>query len=492
MLRNEGLIEPKDATSQALLDHVRTVLGRSSLGVVDLALEWLPAGDARVLLLVDQFEEVFRYEPASGTSTPRVEDDAAAFVALLLAAAGAGEVAFDVMLTMRADFIGDCIRFEGLPEAISDGQYLVPRLVREQVEEVIRKPVAKASAKIDHDLVEQLLNDNVREPDALPILQHVLMRIWDRADRDAAGTTKSEDGAPGLADVATPFLHRRLTLDHYRSIGLWKDALSRHANEVMDELEAGPDGPAMAIAVQQVFRALTDVDRAGRAIRRAIPFRQLAEETGCTRAQVRAVLDAMRAEGRAFLRPPDGDEVQEDTIVDIGHEALIRRWRKVQDPDVLDERGKPTGWLRDEERDGQAYRSLLEIAEEGERSGNVAILPTDQATSRWDWWSQLERTEAWTSATGASVRRWSTYSGAASMLLPLSAADRRKNGGAKEERQEERRALEERTAKAERDLLETKAREAERREAMAPYHRDRELFPRRACGRSRVGPLLEL
>lgn len=184
MLTESELVTSEEAGSVALVDHVRATLARSAFGLVDLTREWLPEDGEQLLLLVDQFEEIFRYQPQKGAgATPTIEDEAAAFVALLLTAALADSVPIRVLLTMRADYIGDCIRFEGLPEAISEGQYLVPRLIREQLEAVIRKPVIRAGAMIDHDLVEQLLNDSAKESDALPLLQHVLMQLWEEAGK---------------------------------------------------------------------------------------------------------------------------------------------------------------------------------------------------------------------------------------------------------------------------------------------------------------------
>src|SRR5262249_56209502 len=95
------------------------------------------------------------------------------------------------MITMRSDFIGDCARFHGLPEAVSATQFLVPSLTRDQREDVIRKPIEKAEATIDGALVERLLNDSNDEFD-LPVLQHCLMRIWEKAGLAASPTDTAE------------------------------------------------------------------------------------------------------------------------------------------------------------------------------------------------------------------------------------------------------------------------------------------------------------
>src|SRR5262249_37562036 len=82
--------------------------------------------DENLLILVDQFEEIFRFTP--GTS----QEEADTFVALLLAATQQYEQAIYVVITMRSDFIGDCARFAGLPEAINEALFLTPRLSRGQ------------------------------------------------------------------------------------------------------------------------------------------------------------------------------------------------------------------------------------------------------------------------------------------------------------------------------------------------------------------------
>jgi len=66
-----------------------------------------------------------------------------------------------------------------LPEAINEGQYLIPRLTREQRREAVTGPVAVGEAEITPRLVNQLLNDMGDSQDQLPALQHALMRTWD-------------------------------------------------------------------------------------------------------------------------------------------------------------------------------------------------------------------------------------------------------------------------------------------------------------------------
>ena len=106
----------------------------------------------------------------------RGSDESAAFVKLLLEASHTMTSSIYIVLTMRSDFLGDCAQFRDLPEAINDGQFLIPSLTRDQVRQAIEGPVAVGGAKIASRLVQRLLNDVGDNPDYLPILQHALMR----------------------------------------------------------------------------------------------------------------------------------------------------------------------------------------------------------------------------------------------------------------------------------------------------------------------------
>jgi hypothetical protein len=175
---------------EALADRFERVLSKSSFGIAE-ALALIPAPQGaegkRLLLFVDQFEELFRFANLrSGSKLDAVtaaerRDEATAFVRLLLTATKSPRLPIHVVVSMRSDFIGDCARFYGLPEAVSRNQFLVPGMRRDQREDVIRKPIELAGGEIDAGLVQRALNDTDEDPDQLPILQHAMMRCWERA-----------------------------------------------------------------------------------------------------------------------------------------------------------------------------------------------------------------------------------------------------------------------------------------------------------------------
>jgi hypothetical protein len=88
--------------------------------------------------------------------------------------------------TMRSDYLGACAMFRGLPEALNDGHYLVPRMTRRQLQEAIESPVETVGAAIHPALVQELLNQCDEEPDPLPVLQHLLKRMFEERIRPPA------------------------------------------------------------------------------------------------------------------------------------------------------------------------------------------------------------------------------------------------------------------------------------------------------------------
>src|SRR5256714_1487303 len=133
---------------QAVL--AETTLRRSSLGLVELVSraraklgeggEPLLRDYENLLVVVDQFEELFRFKQLIKEKNSK--EDAAAFVKLLLEAVRQPQGKIYVVLTMRSDFLGDCSQFWELPETINDGQYLIPRMTRDERREAITGPVA--------------------------------------------------------------------------------------------------------------------------------------------------------------------------------------------------------------------------------------------------------------------------------------------------------------------------------------------------------------
>jgi TolA-binding protein len=336
---------------------VEATLRRGSLGLVEAARRARLSEREKLLVVVDQFEELFRFRSARAAAS--TGDDASAFVKLLLEAAQQRELSIYVVLTMRSDFLGDCAQFQGLPEAINDGQYLIPRQTRDERRVAIVGPVRVSRARMSEPLVSRLLNDVGDNPDQLPILQHALMRTWDY------WSAHRRDGEPlGLAD--------------YEAIGTMSDALSRHADEAWGELTDERSRRTAEI----LFKALTERGADNREIRRPTRLEEICEIAGASEAEVVAVVAVFRREGRSFLMPPAGVALDADTVIDISHESLIRNWERLK------------AWVAEEAQSARIYRRLAEAAVL-HRDGEEGLLQDPGLQIALDWREKNNPNAAW-------------------------------------------------------------------------------------------------
>jgi hypothetical protein len=291
------------------LAAMEAVLNRSSLGLAELAQGHLRDGQ-RLFILVDQFEELFRYRKHSGDEG-RIKSTA--FVKLLLAATGHGELLpmaaeplVYVVLTMRSDYLGKCSQFRGLPEALSDSQYLVPQMSRDQLRESIEGPVALAGARISDVLVDRLLNDTGDDPDMLPVLQHALFRIWEQSAESRANSQPID--VPHYEDQSVGGIKQALNLDA-------EAAFAKFAN----------DAGKLTVA-RRMFQRLVEQGAEDEESRRPTRLSEIVRVCCLPETKVREVIDVFRRRGFVTLSDED------DPLLDISHESLIRQWERLPAP----------------------------------------------------------------------------------------------------------------------------------------------------------------
>ena len=142
-------------------------------------------------VLVDQFEELFRYEKETS------REEAELFVDLIGRAERAldgepsrGAVDVHVIVTMRSEFLGECARFDGLAETINRTQYLVPRMDDDALLRAVRRPALMFNGFVPEALAERLIASVRGREDELPLLQHGLMLMWDAAARGKSGRAR--------------------------------------------------------------------------------------------------------------------------------------------------------------------------------------------------------------------------------------------------------------------------------------------------------------
>ncbi|MFZ1221582.1 MAG: hypothetical protein WAO00_20010 [Chthoniobacterales bacterium] len=341
---------------------VETYLQQSAKGIVEAFRKArLPEG-TNLLVVADQFEELFRYQKLETADAQKsaIQENAIAFVNLLLAAATEPDCPIYVVITMRSDFLGDCAQFYGLPEAINRAQYLVPRMTRDERRASIAGPIGVGEAEITPVLLTRLVNDVGDNPDQLSILQHALHRTWEYWE---------SQGREGPLDLA-----------HYTKIGTMTEALNEHANEAFQLLKT----PQSIEACEKLFKALTDLGTDARGIRRPLKLATLTEIAAPNgdSEEIKSIIEVFRDPSRAFLMPPVPEPLEPKTVIDISHESLMRVWERLRT------------WAKEEAESARQYRRLSDTAAR-EKDQKAQLWRDPDLQVALDWKEEDAPTKAW-------------------------------------------------------------------------------------------------
>jgi len=358
-LASHGVLFHEHFEGIGIDDIAEATLRMSKLGLVDLYEQANDEKRPNLLVIADQFEELFRFQSlrSSGGNSVGTDENSVAFVNLLLEGAKAALPIY-VALTMRSDFLGDCAQFPGLPEAINRGEYLVPRMTREERKAAVAGPVAVAGAGISPVLLTRLVNDVGDNPDQLSILQHALNRTWARWQGE---------GAIGP-----------ISLEHYEAIGTMEHALDWHAEKAFGELA---DERQKKIC-EKVFQALTDKGTDTRGIRRPTSLITLCAIADAEPDEVRAVIDIFRKPSRSFLMPPLPETLTPSTVVDISHESLMRIWNRLKN------------WTEEEAGAASRYQRLVQNMLLHAK-GAAGLMSDPELSLMLDWQKHWRPNAAW-------------------------------------------------------------------------------------------------
>jgi hypothetical protein len=285
-----------------------------------------------LLVIVDQFEEIFTHADAGD----RQADESEGFVNLLLAAREVKEARVFVTITMRTDFLGACVRFLDLPDAINRAQYLTPRLTREQIGRAITGPARVFGGDVEPALTDELINTVGSDQDQLPVLQHTLARMWLLAK-------KRDSNGPVIASA------------DLTAVGGMREALSRHADQVLAALP-----PNQQEVAEWLFRAITEqreAEAGGQAVRRPQSLRRIAAWSERSWQDFLPVVQAFSRPDVSFLHFQG--ELGEEAVIDISHEALIRNWVKLRK------------WVADESQRAREFRRWRDRAYGWKNGGDL-------------------------------------------------------------------------------------------------------------------------
>ena len=280
-----------------------------------------PERRPRLVLIVDQFEELFTRVPGNAASRGEREAFVAALHALTVRqpqypGVGPGVV----VVAVRGDFVDRLLEFEPLAAAYEAGPFVVRPMAEGELRRAVTAPAAEAGLTVEPELVDTLVREAREQPDTLalaagvlPLVSQVMARVWEQSDG------------------------RALTMRGYQRVGGLSEAVDNAADEAFRQLDQAGRGVA-----RPVFLRLTLVTGEGRVARRRAARQELYRAAGGRAEEVDRLVEQFA--GRRLL-------VLEDDLVEIAHEALVQAWVMLQ------------SWLDEDRGDHAAYARVSEDAE---------------------------------------------------------------------------------------------------------------------------------
>jgi WD40 repeat protein/class 3 adenylate cyclase len=317
-------------------------LERDEYGLHRAVLRLLPSDGSEMILVIDQFEEVFTLVVDETVRTH--------FLGSLEAAATDPHSRLRVVVTLRADFYDRPLLYRGFADLFkSRVESLVP-LSAEELEKAITGPAKRVDVSLEPGLVAAMLADVAEEPGALPLMEYALTELFDRRDG------------------------RTLFLEAYREIGGVSGALGRRAEELYEALDdVGKE------AARQLFLRLVALGEGTEDTRRRLSRAEVAS-LDLDQQAMTTVLDAF---GTSRLISFDRDGRTGEPTIELAHEAILTAWPRLHRwIDAAREE------LRTERRVAAAAREWIE---------------SDRDSSFLLSGSRLEQAEAWRASSGIAV-----------------------------------------------------------------------------------------
>jgi WD40 repeat protein/DNA-binding SARP family transcriptional activator len=265
-------------------------------------------GRPRLVLVVDQFEEVF--------TSCRDQPERTAFLEALTAAAGAADGYASIVVVVRADYYGHCAADRRLAELLAADQVLVGPMAKEELRRAIQRPAAWAGLRLEAGLAERLLADVAGEPGGLPLLSTALLECWQHRQG------------------------RTLTLAGYAETGGVRGAVARLAERAFGRL-----GPGQQTAACRLLLRLAGPGEGELLVGRRVPLAELDLHQDPDMGTALAALTDARLLTTA------------DATVEVAHEALLRQWPRLR------------GWLEEDAQGRLLHRHLTRAAQEWQAGG---------------------------------------------------------------------------------------------------------------------------
>lgn len=305
-------------------------------GLVRAAKRVLPASETELMIVIDQFEEVFT----------QVENEAerVQFLNILAAAARDPRSQLRIITTLRADFYDRPLLYSGFGELVRESTEVVLPMSRQELEQAIVEPAERAGLGLESGLVTAIMLDVGDQPGTLPLLQFALTELYERREG------------------------RWLTTQAYSDIGGVSGALARRADELYGQLDANGQKTA-----RQMFLRLVTLNEGAEDTRRRVRIDELLSLQGDDQ-MMQKVIDLF---GKYRLLTFDRDPATRTPTVEVAHEALIRQWQQLR------------AWLQKDREGMRIQRRLTAAAEDWlNTSKDPSYLASGSRLDQFETWSK--------------------------------------------------------------------------------------------------------
>lgn len=285
----------------------------------------LAKANKRVLLVIDQFEELFTQTDREAKEEDKIEKERQQFIALLLNVKKNKQAS--IILTMRSDFIGRCASYPDLNTFVNDHFIQVGPMSPEELRSAIAEPGRVAGLQFEAGLVDQILEDAKGASSELPLIEYALTELWQRRQGNL------------------------LTYKAYQAIGGVEGALVNRAEVEFKKLT---DEQQAILARMFVLRLIQPGEGTEDTRRRATREELLA--TGGKSILSAALVDRWSSPEVRMLTSYQTPSRQE-VYVDVAHEALIRRWARIKE------------WVNDNREATRLIGQLRQVSVDWENNG---------------------------------------------------------------------------------------------------------------------------
>ncbi|MFT7549134.1 MAG: WD40 repeat protein, partial [Candidatus Azotimanducaceae bacterium] len=334
-----SLFPQNTETQLAFLKQIKSDSSENMQALVSKVPEIIEAGNKKaegkkLLLLIDQFEEIF--------TLCKEKVDQSAFIYNLIEAAEQANT--KIVLTMRADFYGNCLEYPELAQLLDKSSYSIGPMNDQELREIIVQPAAKGNWFIQDGLAEEMLKDVSSLKGGLPLLSHALLETW-----------KGRKG-------------RFLTNAGYRATGGVKGAIAKTAQETYDSFS--PEEKKIA---EKIFLELTELGEGVEDTRRISNKTELVESIVAGEDDVKHVIDQLASDKTRLI------VIDEEGAVEVAHEALIRNWPLLRN--WIDNNREILRFVRQLQEDAEEWEQLVQ-----EQEGKTGALYRDYKLQRAVEW----------------------------------------------------------------------------------------------------------